>query len=84
VLLIAVALPGVGQVVNGTPRRGLMFLFFIAMFAWVTYHLADPSRSFVGRFAGGFFVYAFSIMDAYRFARLRWEIARSGKTGGRS
>jgi hypothetical protein len=32
VLLIAVLLPGVGQVINNTPKRGLMFLFFIM--AW--------------------------------------------------
>lgn len=74
VLLIAVLLPGVGQVVNNTPRRGLMFLFFIFMFGWITYHLAAPERSIVGRFAGGLFMYAFSIMDAYRWARYRWAL----------
>ena len=74
VLTIAVMLPGVGQVLNNTPRRGLMFLFFIFMFGWVTYHLAAPERSFVGRFAGGLFVYAISIMDAYRWARYRWTL----------
>src|SRR5882724_11893338 len=54
VFLIAVLLPGVGQVVNNTPKRGLMFLFFIMSMGWVTLHLAPPEASFVGRYAGGF------------------------------
>jgi|SRR5882724_7764190 len=72
VFLIAVLLPGVGQVVNNTPKRGLMFLFFIMSMGWVTLHLAPPEASFVGRYAGGFFIYAISILDAYRWARHRW------------
>ena len=71
VLLIAVLLPGVGQVVNNSPKRGLMFLFFIMSLGWVTLHLAPPDTSFVGRYAGGFFIYAISIADAYRWARYR-------------
>ena len=72
VFLIAVLLPGVGQVTNNTPKRGLMFLFFIMSMGWVTLHLAPPEASFVGRYAGGFFIYAISVMDAYRWARHRW------------
>ena len=72
VLLIAVLLPCVGQVINNTPKRGLMFLFFIMSLGWVTLHLAPPGASFVGRYAGGFFIYAISIADAYRWARYRW------------
>ena len=72
VLLIAILLPGVGQVMNNTPKRGLMFLFFIMSLGWVTLHLAPPDASFVGRYAGGFLIYAISIADAYRWARYRW------------
>ena len=86
VLLIAVLLPGVGQVINNSPKRGLMFLFFIMSLGWVTLHLAPPEASFVGRYAGGFFIYAISVMDAYRWARHRWGFFRRAKTpaGGRS
>ena len=86
VLLIAVLLPGVGQVINNSPKRGLMFLFFIMSLGWVTLHLAPPEASFVGRYAGGFLIYAISVMDAYRWARHRWEFFRRAKTpaGGRS
>ena len=72
VLLIAIVLPGVGQVLNNTPARGVMFLFFIMSAGWVTMHLSPPDASFIGRYAGGFFIYAISIMDAYRWARYRW------------
>src|SRR5262245_8714482 len=71
VLLVAILLPGVGQLFNGSSKRALMFLFFMLSLGWVSYHLTTPEHSFVGRYAGGFFVYAMSIMDAYRFARLR-------------
>jgi hypothetical protein len=84
VLLIAILLPGVGQVVNNTPKRGVMFVFFIMSLGWVTMHLAPPEASFVGRYAGGFFIYAISIADAYRWARYRWEFFRThhgAKTG---
>ena len=77
VLLIAVLLPGVGQVLNNTPKRGLMFIFFIMSLGWVTLHLSSPDASFVGRYAGGFFIYSISAVDAYRWARYRWELFHS-------
>ncbi|MCG3145934.1 MAG: hypothetical protein HONDAALG_03706 [Gammaproteobacteria bacterium] len=44
---------------------------------WITYHLTNPEEvSFIGRHAGGLFVYAVSILDAYKWARVRWEEAR--------
>lgn len=72
VLVIAILLPAVGQVINNTPARGVMFLFFIMSLGWVTMHLAPPDASFVGRYAGGFLIYAISILDAYKWARDRW------------
>src|SRR5215470_7977011 len=81
VLLIAIVLPGVGQVINNTPKRGLMFVFFIMSLGWVTMHLAQPDASFVGRYAGGFFIYAISVADAYRWARYRWEFFRKAGAG---
>lgn len=68
VLGLAAVLPGVGHVAIGRPFRGLMFVFYILLLGIITVHLADPSRSFLGRYAGGIFVYAISVMDAYRLA----------------
>ena len=71
VLLIAILLPGMGQVVNGKPVRGLQFLFFTIALGWLTAMTARPDASFLGTYAGGVFVYAISVMDAYRGARIR-------------
>ena len=75
VLLIAIVLPGVGQVVNHNPMRGLTMLFFMLVLGVVTYQMAAPGISVIGQFAGGIFIYALSIMDAYMVARIRWEQA---------
>lgn len=72
VLLVAALLPGVGQLLNRQTTRALMFLFFTALLGWVSYHLTTPQHSFVGRYAGGFFVYAIAAFDAYKWARVRW------------
>lgn len=68
VLLLAIVLPGAGHVALGDLRRAAGFLFFILVGAWLTSQLAPPTASFVGRHAGGFFVYALSLPDAYRRA----------------
>lgn len=74
VLLVAVILPGVGQVLNRVPLRGLTMVFFMLVLGLVTYEVASPDVSVVGQFAGGIFIYAISIMDAYKGARIRWAI----------
>ena len=76
VLATAILLPGCGQVLNRQPQRGLTFLFFMLLLGGFTLVTADPGVSLVGKLAGGLFVYAMAILDAYRTARLRWEIWR--------
>ncbi len=73
VLLIAIMLPGVGQVVNNTPLKGLVMVTFIVILGLITFNLAQPHISMVGKLAGGIFIYALSIMDAYYWAKYRWE-----------
>jgi hypothetical protein len=73
VLAAAVLLPGAGQVLNGMPSRALTMIFFMLSLGFVTMELAAPGRSFVGRHAGGFFIYAIAVFDAYVAARYRWE-----------
>ena len=74
VLASAIVLPGSGQVWNGEPQRGLIFLFFIVLLGAFTLITAAPEVSFVGRYAGGFFVWAMAIFDAYKRARTRHEV----------
>jgi len=73
VLCVAVVLPGMGQVLNNSPIRGLTMVFFMLVLGVVTFQLASPEVSIIGKFAGGLFIYALSVMDAYLWAKLRWE-----------
>ena len=78
VLLLAIILPGAGHVAVGEPRRGLAFAFFVLLFGVLTYATTTPDHSFLGRHAGGLFIWALSIPDAYRRARMR--AAQAGLT----
>ena len=74
VLIVAVLLPGMGQVLNNQAGRGLLFAFTAFALGFITAKYAAPDASILGRYAGGFFIYAVAIMDAYKWARVRWEI----------
>ena len=88
VLGSAIVLPGSGHVILGVPVRGLQFLFFMVILAWVTAKIAPADASFVGRHAGGVLIYALSILDAYKLARIRtakWvHSARAGADAAQS
>ena len=71
VLAIAAVLPGMGHMMSGAGRRGMMLQLFMIIGAFVTWHLAPPGVSLAGKLAGGLFVYALSLPEAYRLARLR-------------
>ena len=78
VLVVAVVLPGCGQVVNRNPVRGLMFVGFMLLLGGFTLKTAAPDVSIVGKLAGGIFVYGLSVLDAYQHARARIEVWRHG------
>lgn len=78
VMAVAILLPGCGQVLNHQPERGFRFLFFILLFGWLSFHLTTPAHSLLGRYAGGIFVYSLAVLDAYKWARMRWERYRRG------
>lgn len=74
VLLLSIVLPGAGHVAIGEARRGLAFALFVLLFSFLTYMTTTPEQSFLGRHAGGLFIWALSIPDAYRRARVRFSI----------
>lgn len=76
VLLSAILLPGTGQVWNNQATRGLIFLFFIFLLGGFTLKTAPPEVSIIGKLSGGIFVWAMSILDAYKQARVRTELWR--------
>jgi hypothetical protein len=71
VLAVAIILPGMGHVLVGRPKRGFIMQMFMILLAMITWHLTTPAQSLVGRLSAGVFVYAMSIPEAYRLARLR-------------
>jgi hypothetical protein len=71
VLVLAMLLPGAGHVAIREATRGLVFALFVALFSVLTYMTTTPDQSFIGRHAGGLFVWALSIPDAYRRAALK-------------
>ena len=70
VLATAIVLPGMGHVLIGRAQRGLGFALFTLLGAWLTTRWAAPDAGMIGRHAAGFFVWALSIPDAYRGAKL--------------
>ena len=76
ILALAILFPGSGHVALGLPFRGLGFAFFTLLLALLAWQVTTPTHSFVGRSAAGLFVWAMSIPDAYRIARLRYELWR--------
>jgi hypothetical protein len=79
VLALAIIAPGAGHVAVGAPQRGLGFAFFSLLLALLCWHTTTPETSFIGRSAGGLFVWALSIPDAYRIARIKYEVWRHGQ-----
>ena len=77
VLIIAILLPSMGQVINNTPIKGLVMICFMVILGLITFNLAQTHISMLGKLAGGFFIYAISIMDAYYWAKYRWETFKS-------
>jgi predicted membrane protein len=79
VLAVATVLPGVGQVMNRQPLRGLIFVFFVLLLGAFTLKTAAAEVSFVGKIAGGLFVWALAMIDAYKTARIRRAIWDHGQ-----
>lgn len=74
VLAVAIVLPGMGQVLNRQPVRGLIFVCFAVLLGAFTLKTAAPDVSFVGKVSGGLFVWAMAILDAYKTARIRHAV----------
>jgi len=63
-----------GQVLNRQPLRGLIFVCFAVLLGGFTLKTAGPEISFIGKVSGALFVWAMALLDAYRTARIRWEV----------
>ena len=71
VLALSIVGPGLGHLATGRTSRALGFAFSTVLFAILTWKLSPPGHSFVGQHAGGLFIWALSVPDAYRHAKLK-------------
>lgn len=80
VLALAALMPGAGHVVLGEQQRGFGFAAFSLLLAMICWQTTGPETSVIGRTAFGLFVWALSIPDAYRIARVRHELWRRSQS----
>ena len=65
-LLSTIFIPGSGYVFLGRPMRGLVMLFWMIIFGYLTFHYSSPDISFVGRISGGMAVWFLSVVEVYK------------------
>jgi hypothetical protein len=82
-LASAIVLPGSGYIWIQEPVRGITMQLFMTTLGWITWHMTTSEQSLVGRLAGGLFIYAVSVVDAYRIAGLRWAFFHQTSSGTR-
>ena len=70
-IIAAIVVPGSGHVLLGRPMRGLLLLFWMLIFGFITFHLTSATTSPVGRFSGGFAIWAISVVEVARMTRRR-------------
>lgn len=68
VIFLNLVIPGSGYVLLGRPIRGLVMLFWMVIFGYVTYNLSSPETSFIGRISGGLAIWALSAVEIYRIS----------------
>lgn len=72
VVLSSFLIPGSGYVILGKPTRGLIMVFWMILFGFVTFNLTSENISFIGRAAGGIAVWTLSLVEVYQIAKKRY------------
>jgi hypothetical protein len=70
-VISAAIIPGSGHVILGRPMRGLVFLFWMVIAGYITYHLTMETTSLIGRLSGGLAVWVISILEVSKISRSR-------------
>lgn len=65
-LIGTILVPGSGYVFLGRPMRGLVMLFWMIIFGYLTYHYSSVDVSLWGRISGGIAVWVLSILEVYK------------------
>lgn len=70
-VLAAMIIPGSGHVILGRSTRGLLLVFWMILFGFVTSQLASEDVSIVGKFAGGLAVWVISVLEVAKISQKR-------------
>lgn len=73
VIVCAVVLPSSGHFLVRQQLRGLTLVAWMVILGLVTDQFAERDISILGRYAGGFAVWALSVVDAARLAANRFS-----------
>jgi hypothetical protein len=69
ILLLSILIPGMGHLLLGRQVRGLIFIFWIIIFTYITFQLSTPDISALGRLSGGIAVWLLSVLEVYKILR---------------
>ncbi|OLN27273.1 hypothetical protein [Desulfosporosinus metallidurans] len=73
-VVAAVIVPGSGYVLLSRPMRGLVMLFWMFIFGYITLQLSSSHVSLIGRFSGGIAVWAISVLEVYRITHKKTSL----------
>lgn len=68
-ILATIFVPGSGYVLLSRPMRGLLMVFWMLIFGYVTFRLTSTHISVIGRFSGGIAIWVISVLEVYRLTR---------------
>lgn len=75
-VLASFIIPGSGYVLLARPMRGLVMVFWMIIFGYITFHLTSQHISMLGRYAGGIAVWVISILEVYQITRKKVKLAK--------
>ena len=64
-VMSAFLVPGSGYVLLSRPMRGLVMIFWMCIFGYITFQLSSPNISVIGRYSGGIAVWVISVLEVY-------------------
>jgi len=70
-VLAALIVPGSGYVLLARPMRGLIMIFWMCIFGFLTFHLTSANISVIGRYSGGIAVWVISVVEIYHITHKR-------------
>lgn len=68
-VMAAFLVPGSGYVLISRPMRGLVMIFWMCIFGYITFRLSSADISVIGRYSGGIAVWVISVLEVYHIMR---------------